>query len=193
MDRTVLHCDCNSFFASVETVFNPSYANVPMAVCGSSEERHGIVLAKNELAKSYKTIYPIASRCGVFAKTDIQPLINEGAAKEDIAANTYASVCQLEREFSNPKKSFCGLSSYDKSTCGISVLIGLVFFSCSVVLETTFASCGSPLPTWNEESSAVITELFARFALILSITLPILASYLKVVSKDIPCSCKCVA
>lgn len=51
MDRTVLHCDCNSFFASVETVFNPAYANVPMAVCGSSEERHGIVLAKNELAK----------------------------------------------------------------------------------------------------------------------------------------------
>ena len=38
----------------------------------------------NELAKDYKTIYPIASRCGVFAKTDIQPLINEGAAKEDI-------------------------------------------------------------------------------------------------------------
>ena len=39
----------------------------------------------NELAKNYKTIYPIASRCGVFAKTDIQPLLNEGAAKEDIA------------------------------------------------------------------------------------------------------------
>lgn len=53
MDRTVLHCDCNSFFASVETVFNPSYASVPMAVCGSSEERHGIVLAKNELAKRF--------------------------------------------------------------------------------------------------------------------------------------------
>ena len=39
----------------------------------------------NELAKNYETIYPIASRCGVFAKTDIQPLINEGAAREDIA------------------------------------------------------------------------------------------------------------
>ncbi len=36
----------------------------------------------NELAKNYKTIYPIASRCGVFAKTDVQPLINEGAAKK---------------------------------------------------------------------------------------------------------------
>jgi predicted CoA-substrate-specific enzyme activase len=46
----------------------------------------------NELAKSYSTIYPIASRCGVFAKTDIQPLINEGAAKEDIAASIFQAV-----------------------------------------------------------------------------------------------------
>ena len=38
----------------------------------------------NELAKNYKVIYPIASRCGVFAKTDIKPLMNEGAAKEDL-------------------------------------------------------------------------------------------------------------
>ena len=46
----------------------------------------------NELAKSYKTIYPIAARCGVFAKTDIQPLLNEGAAKEDIAVSVFQSV-----------------------------------------------------------------------------------------------------
>lgn len=46
----------------------------------------------NELAKEHKTIYPIASRCGVFAKTDIQPLLNEGAAKEDIAASIFQAV-----------------------------------------------------------------------------------------------------
>ena len=46
----------------------------------------------NELAKSHKMIYPIASRCGVFAKTDIQPLLNEGAAKEDIAASIFQAV-----------------------------------------------------------------------------------------------------
>ena len=46
----------------------------------------------NELAKNYKTIYPIASRCGVFAKTDIQPLLNEGAAKEDIAVSVFQAV-----------------------------------------------------------------------------------------------------
>lgn len=46
----------------------------------------------NELAKSAQTIYPIASRCGVFAKTDVQPLLNEGARKEDIAASILQSV-----------------------------------------------------------------------------------------------------
>jgi predicted CoA-substrate-specific enzyme activase len=46
----------------------------------------------NELAKHYETIYPIASRCGVFAKTDVQPLINEGVPKEDIAASILQAV-----------------------------------------------------------------------------------------------------
>ena len=46
----------------------------------------------NELAKNATTIYPIASRCGVFAKTDVQPLLNEGARKEDIAASIFQSV-----------------------------------------------------------------------------------------------------
>ncbi|MCL2087002.1 MAG: 2-hydroxyacyl-CoA dehydratase [Oscillospiraceae bacterium] len=46
----------------------------------------------NELAKGYETIYPIASRCGVFAKSDIQPLLNDGARKEDIAASVFKSV-----------------------------------------------------------------------------------------------------
>ncbi|MBP3888182.1 MAG: 2-hydroxyacyl-CoA dehydratase [Cellulosilyticum sp.] len=46
----------------------------------------------NELAKSYHVIYPIAARCGVFAKTDVQPLINEGVAKEDIAASIFQAV-----------------------------------------------------------------------------------------------------
>ena len=46
----------------------------------------------NELAKKHATIYPIASRCGVFAKTDIQPLLNEGAEKEDIAVSIFQAV-----------------------------------------------------------------------------------------------------
>ena len=46
----------------------------------------------NEYARSYKAVYPIAARCGVFAKSDIQPLINEGATKEDLAASIFQAV-----------------------------------------------------------------------------------------------------
>ena len=68
MDRVILHCDCNSFFASVETALNPSYKGVPMAVCGSQEDRHGIVLAKNEEAKKYgiqtaETVFSSKKKC----------------------------------------------------------------------------------------------------------------------------------
>ena len=52
MDRVILHCDMNNFFASVECMLNPSLAGHPVAVCGSERDRHGIVLAKNELAKA---------------------------------------------------------------------------------------------------------------------------------------------
>ncbi len=66
--RVILHCDCNSFFASVEAALNPEYRGVPMAVCGSEEDRHGIVLAKNELAKKYgiqtaETVYSARRKC----------------------------------------------------------------------------------------------------------------------------------
>lgn len=46
----------------------------------------------NEYAKNYQSIYPIAARCGVFAKTDIQPLINDGATKEDLAVSIFQAV-----------------------------------------------------------------------------------------------------
>ena len=46
----------------------------------------------NEYAKNYKALYTIAARCGVFAKTDIQPLINDGAAREDLAASIFQAV-----------------------------------------------------------------------------------------------------
>ena len=60
-NRVILHCDLNNFFASVEAFYNPELKEVPMAVCGSKEERHGIVLAKNDKAKAYgvKTAEPI--------------------------------------------------------------------------------------------------------------------------------------
>lgn len=67
-ERVILHCDCNSFFASVETLMRPELAGVPMAVTGDPEDRHGIILAKNELAKRYgvqtaETIYSAKQKC----------------------------------------------------------------------------------------------------------------------------------
>lgn len=53
MERAVLHCDLNNFYASVETVLNPDLKGLPIAVCGKTEERHGIVLAKSEPAKHF--------------------------------------------------------------------------------------------------------------------------------------------
>ena len=68
MDRTILHCDCNSYFASVECISRPELKLVPMAVCGDPESRHGIILAKNDLAKRYgiqtaETIWQAKRKC----------------------------------------------------------------------------------------------------------------------------------
>lgn len=68
MHRTILHCDCNAFYASVETVLDPALAAGPMAVCGDPESRHGIILAKNEAAKAFgiktaETIWQAKRKC----------------------------------------------------------------------------------------------------------------------------------
>lgn len=68
MDRVILHSDLNAFYASVETVLNPSLAGVPMAVCGDPDKRHGIILAKNERAKRFgvvtaETIWSARQKC----------------------------------------------------------------------------------------------------------------------------------
>lgn len=67
-DRVIFHIDCNSFFASVEELLYPELKKVPMAVCGNPEARRGIILAKNELAKSFgvktaETIWQAQRKC----------------------------------------------------------------------------------------------------------------------------------
>ena len=68
MEKSILHCDMNNFYASVECVLNPKLVSSPIAVCGSKEERHGIVLAKNYLAKDFgvktgDTIWQAKNKC----------------------------------------------------------------------------------------------------------------------------------
>lgn len=66
MDRTVLHIDCNKFYASVECLYRPEIRNKPVAVGGDVESRHGIILTKNEIASRYGLT--VASLCGRLSK-----------------------------------------------------------------------------------------------------------------------------
>ena len=68
MPRNILHCDMNNFYASVECMLNPPLREYPVAVCGSVEERHGIVLAKNYKAKAFNvktgdTVFEAKRKC----------------------------------------------------------------------------------------------------------------------------------
>lgn len=68
MERTILHCDLNCFFASVELREHPELKNLPVAVCGDPGSRHGIILAKNEAAKTFgiqtaETVWQARKKC----------------------------------------------------------------------------------------------------------------------------------
>lgn len=68
MDRTILHCDLNGFFASVELLSLPELRERPVAVCGNPSGRHGIILAKNERAKAFgvstaETVWQARKKC----------------------------------------------------------------------------------------------------------------------------------
>ena len=68
MERTILHSDLKAFYASVESVFKPQLKGVPMAVAGNPKHRHGIILAKNQLAKeagvkTAETIWQAKKKC----------------------------------------------------------------------------------------------------------------------------------
>ena len=67
-DRVILHCDCNNFYASVELLERPDLRDKPVAVAGDPEGRHGIILAKNQIAKGYgvktaETIWQACKKC----------------------------------------------------------------------------------------------------------------------------------
>ena len=61
MERTVLHVDCNKFYASVECLHRPELRDKPVAVGGSTESRHGIILTKNEIASRYGLVAGVAA------------------------------------------------------------------------------------------------------------------------------------
>ncbi len=155
MERTILHCDCNSFFASVECVLDPSLWSVPMAVCGSEEDRRGIVLAKNELAKKYgiktaETVYSARRKCPNLVTV---PPHHEAYARTSAAINEiYSRFTDLYEPFSideswldvTGSRALFGdglaiakqISEAVKKEIGITVSIGVSF-------NKTFAKLGS--------------------------------------------------
>ena len=99
MDRTILHCDCNGFYASVECILRPELRRGPMAVCGDPKERHGIILAKNEEAKRYgvqtaETVWQAKQKCP--ALTLVAPHRDAYAAYSEKVNAIYQRYTDLE-------------------------------------------------------------------------------------------------
>ena len=102
MERVILHCDLNNFFASVSLLFNPTLVSLPVAVCGDQENRHGIVLAKNEIAKSYgvrtaETIYEAKSKCP--SLVTLPPVYREYQKYSLLARSIYARYTDMIEPF----------------------------------------------------------------------------------------------
>ncbi len=126
----------------------------------------------NEYAKNYKAIYPIAARCGVFAKSDIQPLINEGATREDLAASIFQAVVN---------QTISGLACGKPIRGHVAFLGGPLHFlselkeafirtlhltdECIIAPENShlYAAIGSAM-TYNEDAVTDIDKLIERLA-----------------------------
>lgn len=100
MDRVILHCDCNCFFASVELLSHPDLVHLPVAVCGDPNERHGIILAKNEPAKKLgiqtaETIWKARQKCpDLILLEPHYPLYEEYSRKINAIYNEYTDLVE---------------------------------------------------------------------------------------------------
>lgn len=102
-DRIILHCDFNNFFASVSLLQNPTLKEFPVAVCGDKENRHGIILAKNEVAKKFgvKTAEPIfeaKAKCPDLIT--LPPLYNEYEKYSKMGLKIYERYTDIIEPFS---------------------------------------------------------------------------------------------
>ncbi|MBO4604847.1 MAG: 2-hydroxyacyl-CoA dehydratase [Clostridiales bacterium] len=126
----------------------------------------------NNFAKDYRSLYTIASRCGVFAKSDLQPLINEGAAKEDLAASIYQSVVN---------QTIAGLACGRPIKGNVAFLGGPLYFNSELrnAFERTLAdkaksfwmpedaqiyvALGAALSCDPEDEGVILSELLEKF------------------------------
>lgn len=146
MDRVILHCDLNSFYASVECLFNPDLKYVPMAVAGNPKSRHGIILAKNELAKKYnvktaETIWQAKMKCPDIVLVEphhekyyhFSKIVNEIYQKyTDLVEpfgidESWLDVTGSRRLFGNGMEIAKKISDEVKNTTGLTLSIGVSF------------------------------------------------------------------
>lgn len=144
--KDILHCDLNGFFASVECVKNPKLKDVPMAVCGDPKLRHGIILAKNELAKKYnivtaETIYSAKKKCPnlVLVQSNYadykkySKLVNEIYLKytervEPVSIDeSFLDVTESKQLFGTPVEIAYKIKEEVKKTLGLTISVGVSF------------------------------------------------------------------
>lgn len=102
MDRVILHCDLNNFYASVETILHPEYKGKPIAVCGDPKKRHGIVLAKSQPAKimgvkTGDTVWQAQQKCPDI--TIVPPTFREYVKYSDIVFKIYTEYTDRVEHF----------------------------------------------------------------------------------------------
>lgn len=142
----ILHCDLNNFFASVECLSNPELKNVPMAVCGDPKVRHGIILAKNEIAKKLgivtaETIYSALKKCPdlVLVQMNYPEYIKYSKIVNSIYLEytdrvepfgideSFLDVTESKRLFGNPEEIAMKIKEEVKQKTGLTISIGVSF------------------------------------------------------------------
>jgi len=157
MDRTILHIDVNNFFASIEIMLNPNLKGLPVAVCGSEYDRHGIVLAKSYEAKKFgvktaETVWQAKKKCPNLII--VPPQYEEYKKYSKLIQNIYYSYtdqvepfgldeCWLDvtgslKLFGNVENIAEEIKERVKKEIGVTVSIGVSF-------TKTFAKLGSDL------------------------------------------------
>lgn len=144
--RDILHCDLNGFFASVECLKRPELKNVPMAVCGDPDTRHGVILAKNEMAKKYgvvtaETIYSAKKKCPklVLVKSNHSDYIKYSKLVNNIYLKytekvepfsideSFLDVTESKSLFGTPYEIAYKIKEDVKNTLGLTISVGVSF------------------------------------------------------------------